>query len=316
MKEDFHNGLIKELKTSQNVSYILEDGSLFNLTAYKVLASQEKNGFIKCAKVLYNGKIKLLYFTSGKKNLKNMMSIIDSDTFLVIVSNLIKAVIDLKNIGFLDCRNLDLSFDKIFIDPHTLSVSLIYLPVFGSDDDTASFENDLRSDLIKLITSTPSLANSKIAKVSSYLSNGSLSLNDLYKSIGTECQYGSLNNTFNDKHEFNNKKENAFASQPILVFTSLDSNNPVKLTVNSSPFFIGKNPAKVDGVISFNKAIGRVHCRFIYQNGNYYIIDGDGTKNSTNGTYVNGARLQGMQPFPVKNGDVIRLANSDFSIRI
>lgn len=316
MKENFHNGLITELKPAQNVSYVLENQSLFNLTAYKVLSSQEKNGFIKCAKVLYNGKIKLLYFTSGKKNLKNMMSLVDADTFLVIVSNILKSVIDLKNIGFLDCSNLDLSFDKIFIDPHTFSVSLIYIPVFGSDDDTTSFENDLRTNLIKLITSTPSLANSNMAKVSAYLSNGSLSLNELYKNIVAQCQYSSLSNEYIGKQEINHKQDIPFTSQPILVFASLDSNNPVRLTVNTSPFVIGKNPAKVDGVISFNKAIGRVHCRFIYQNGSYYIIDGDGMKSSTNGTFVNGARLHGLQPYPVKNGDVIRLANSDFSVSI
>ena len=316
MKDNFHNGLITELKTAPNVSYVLENRSLFNLTAYKVLSSQEKNGFVKCAKVLYNGKIKLLYFTAGKKNLKNMMSLIDADSFLVIVSNIIKAVIDLKNIGFLDCSNLDLSFDKVFVDPHTLSVSLIYLPVFGKNDDTASFENELRSSLIKLITSTPSIANSKISKVSAYLSNGSLSLNELYKSIVMECQYGSLNNGFFNKQEFKHKSNTPFNTQPVLMFNSLDSNNPVKLTVNTSPFVIGKNPAKVDGVIGFNKAIGRVHCRFVYQNGTYYIIDGDGIKSSTNGTYINGVRLQGQQPYPVKNGDIIRLANSDFSVSI
>ena len=37
---------------------------------------------------------------------------------------------------------------------------------------------------------------------------------------------------------------------------------------------------------------------------------------SANGTYVNKAKLQPNQSTPIKNGDVIRLANSDFQVSI
>ncbi len=312
MKDLLQSGKISEHKSSQNIAYILEDPSLFNLTGYKVLVSQEKNSFIKCAKVLHNGKIKLLYFTSGKKNLKNMMSLIDTDTFITIVSNIIKTVIDIKNNGFLSCQNLDLSFDKIFVDTHTLEVNLIYLPISNTSDDISSFENELRTDLIKVIASTPSLTNSKMNKISGHLSNGALSLNELYQSIREENQ-SSGNGSYSVEYD---DRIHVFGSQPTLTFTSLDPNNPLSFEIKSPEYIIGKNPSKVNGVISFNKAIGRVHCRFIFQNNCYYIVDGDGIKGSTNGTYVNGIRLRDLQLFPVKNGDVIRLANSDFSIHI
>lgn len=319
MKEFLQNGKISELKGSQNVSYILEEPTLFNITGYKVLTSQGKNGFVKCAKVLYNGKTKLLYFTSGQKNLKNMMALIDTDTFIKIILNLIKSVIDVKNNGFLSCQNIDISFDKIFVDTHTLAVNLIYLPIYNDNDDVLAFENDLRTELIKVITSTPSLANSKMSKVSSCLSNGSLSIEELYKAIKAESAGGGY---YRDDKEWGGPPSGGGSTggggsfnQPTLTFTSVDPRNPVNFIIKSSEYIIGKNPQKVNGVISFNKAIGRVHCRFIFRNNAYYIIDGDGTKNSTNGTYINGSRLRDTQPHPVKSGDVIRLANSDFSIR-
>lgn len=37
---------------------------------------------------------------------------------------------------------------------------------------------------------------------------------------------------------------------------------------------------------------------------------------SANGTYVNKIRLQPNQPYPINNGDIIRLANSDFQVSI
>lgn len=314
MTELIQSGKISELKNSQNIAYILEEPALFNLTGYKVLMSQERNGFIKCAKVLHNGKIKLLYFTSGHKNLKNMMPLIDTDTFVIVISNLLKAVIDIKNNGFLSCQNLDLSFEKVFVDQHTFEVSLIYLPIQDDSIDELEFENNLKTNLIKVIASTPSLTNTKMNRISSLLSNGSLSLRELYNALKSESSgkvYKVTPPNTDEKKIIPNQ-----SGQPALKFISLDANHPIKLTVTTPEYIIGKNPAKVNGVIDFNKAIGRVHCRFVYQNGQYFIIDGDGTKCSTNGTYVNGSKLSNMQPCAIKNGDRIQLANSDFAIQI
>ena len=313
MKEFLQSGKITELKNTQNVSYILEDASLFNLTGYKVLKSQGNSDFVSCAKVLHNGKTKLLYFTSGKKSFKSMLSLIDSDSFITIIANILKAVIDIKNNGFLTCNNLDLNYDKIFIDSHTFTVHLIYLPINNDNDDISAFENEFRTDLIKIITSTPSLSNPKMNKISSFLSNGSLSLNELYKNIRSESSGQPYISGNEADDNLKDKKSNESMPQPTLALTSLDPQNPLKLTINSSIYVLGKNPSKVNGVISFNKAIGRVHCRIVFNNG-YFIIDGDGTKPSTNGTYVNNVRLRNTSPFPIKSGDVIRLANSDFSI--
>ena len=55
------DNLIKEKRDITNISYILEESSLFFETGYKVLQNQEKNGFIKAVKVIHNGKIKLIY---------------------------------------------------------------------------------------------------------------------------------------------------------------------------------------------------------------------------------------------------------------
>ena len=43
MDELLEQGLIKELTGTQNVQYVFEDPSLFSLTEYKVLRSQNKN---------------------------------------------------------------------------------------------------------------------------------------------------------------------------------------------------------------------------------------------------------------------------------
>ena len=81
---------------------------------------------------------------------------------------------------------------------------------------------------------------------------------------------------------------------------------------SQSEFVIGKNPALVDGPITFNKAISRIHCKIVKEGEGYRICD----LNSANGTYVNGERLEPNEQRIIKKGDIVRLANSDFEIII
>lgn len=307
------SGYLKEMKNSQNVAYVLENENTFMQTGYKVLKNQEKNRFIKCVKVKYNGKIKLLYFTAGYKSLNNIIHNIDGDTFVGIITSLLHSVIEIKNNGFLLCQNLDLSLDKIFVDQNTMSVCLIYLPINVPPIDMATFENELRTQLIKLITSVPMLETPKINTISSYLSNGTLSLEELYKKIYEQTgdiyrKRSSLQEKIN-KDISEDKKINGGA-QPVLTVTAINGPAELMFKINKNEFVIGRNPATTDGTVTYNKAIGRRHCKFIYENNNYYIVD----LNSANGTYVNNKRIAPMQPHLVKNGDSIRLANSDFVI--
>lgn len=340
MNNLIQNGIVSELTGVSNVSYILEDKSSFAITEYKVLKSQEKH-FIKCAKVLYNGKIKLLYFTANRKSFKNLIPSLDSDTFLTIVANIISTVVDINNNGFLSSLNLDLSFDKIYVDESNLSVNLIYIPVNNPNVDLSSFENEFRTEIIKLITSIPSFANDKMARVSGYLSNGILNMHQLYQQICSEIK-GMTGNLVNNGSAGGSRGSSASSgtsssgmggtqggmssgqgsssgasgyqggSQPALRFYSVNTPEAIDFRINAKEFIIGKNPTAVNGAITFNKAISRVHCKIIYQQNSYFIVD----LGSANGTYVNKMRISPQQPCRIKNGDNIKLANSEFMVQI
>ncbi|MDO5603010.1 MAG: FHA domain-containing protein [Oscillospiraceae bacterium] len=301
-------GMMTEVKDAQNVAYILHDNGQFLPTGYKVLKSQEKNGFIKCTKLLYNGKVKLLYFTSGYKSLKNMLPTLEADMFISIVTNLLSVVLGIQNNGFLSCSNLDLAFDKIFVDQKTLAVNLIYLPVNIPQGDAVSFENELRTQLIKIITSTPALTNERIKGFCAQLSDGNLSLRELYEQICAE-QKGARPSAY---IQGPSSARPAQSGQPELIFSAVNAPVHLAFKVSRPEFVIGKNTGAVDGAVTFNKAVSRIHCKLVYQNGAYYIMD----MGSANGTYVNGSRIPPQQLQAVKNGDAVRLANSDFLIQI
>lgn len=74
---------------------------------------------------------------------------------------------------------------------------------------------------------------------------------------------------------------------------------------------IGKSKDRVNGVIIGNPAVSRVHCKILYQNGTYFIVD----MGSSNGTFLNGKRVSATEPLPIQNGSRIRIANIELMVR-
>ena len=98
---------------------------------------------------------------------------------------------------------------------------------------------------------------------------------------------------------------------PTIAIVREDALESVNIPITKENFLIGKSVQMADGVISFNKAISRIHCRIIYIDGRYFIKD----EKSVNGTFVNNRRVHVDGQVPIKTGDIIRLANSDFQVK-
>lgn len=281
-----------------NFCYILEDNGLFLNTEYKMLQGKNNSSFVKCMKLLYNGKIELCYLTKGLKSFASMLPALDADSFLKLVGNILSNILDVQHYGFLACNKVDISFEHIFVDPTTFQVSLVYLPLSKElySDETV-FENELRTSLVKLISSMPLLSSPKNHQLSAHLSNGTYSIEDLYSWVKK------------GKTDWDMPKVQTATA---LYLCSMDGKNPLRLQMNKDCYVVGKNPAKVDGLVTFNKMISRVHCRLDREDGRYLITD----LQSANGTYVNDVKIEPNKPCPVKNGDMVRLANSTFQIVI
>lgn len=294
------NNCIKEMECGSNFSYILNDSSSFLSTEYKVLQSQTDNCFVKCMKMMYNGKVQLYYLTKGLKPFASMIPSLDAENFLTIVSNLLTDIIDVKHNGFLSCQNIDISFERIYVDPTTYKVSLVYLPLNQHIyEDNSSFENELRTGLVKLISGISTLSTSKTMQFSADLSDGTLTIEDLERRL----KGGKIDESFIKDIPKETGK---------LRIIAMNAPTRVEIEVTKDEFIIGKKPELCDGVISFNKMISRSHCK-INKRGNQFVIT---DLQSANGTYVNRVRLQPNQPHPINNGDVVRLANSDFQVSI
>lgn len=294
------NDFIEKVSLGSNFAYIINENNTFLSTEYKVLHSQTEDRFVRCMKLIYNGKIQLYYLTDGLKTLAEIIPAIDAEKFMIIACNLFADIISVKNNGFLSCQNLDISFDRIIIDQSTYSVRLVYLPISQKFyKDMFTFENTLRMNLIEFIRNTPSIDSPRIADFLVALSNSTLTLEDIYENIKF--------NSKNQAEEKNNQIVSTTTKSEKMKLIAQNTPVPLEIEITKNEFILGRKQELVDGVITVSKMIGRTHCKIIKSKNCFAIID----LQSANGTYVNGVRLQPNNPCPIKNGDLIRLANCE-----
>ena len=87
--------------------------------------------------------------------------------------------------------------------------------------------------------------------------------------------------------------------------------NGEKISIDVTPFTIGKDSNNMDFVIN-NNSVSRHHATIIYEDGSYYIMD----NHSTNGTTIEGIRLQPDERAEIGNGYIISLGNESFQAHI
>lgn len=82
--------------------------------------------------------------------------------------------------------------------------------------------------------------------------------------------------------------------------------------LEKSTNIIGKSNTRADICIKNNPAVGNVHCRIIYVDGDFYLEDNQ----SLNGTYLKNEKLEQGQKILLESGNRIRLADEEFVFAI
>ena len=312
MNRFMEQGILKEVKAKGTISYILEESTMLSATGYNILKSQGFKKFIRCEKCLYNGKVKLVFLPEDNVPLRSIIGELDVKTTIAVMEKLLRAIIETKNNGFLSYQNIELDLDKIFIDQSLQDIKLVYLAINSLDENKARLEADCRTLLLEMLPA-PWSSEQMINEFRLQVADKKVSLETLLRLLEEYAK----NTVFTSE---------SIVTQPIV--TSPIVNSPRSMprmkiylkdypdrelfAVTKTEFIMGKSQRFADGIISFNEAISRKHCKIVWDMQQFVIIDLE----SSNHTYLNGQKLAAGRPYAVNDGDMVRMANSDFLIRI
>lgn len=295
-------GILSEIKCDANLSYIVNEDTAFLPTEYKVLRHQQNSVFVDGCRILFNGKIQLYYFTNEYISLETEIKQVKEDEVIDLLINLYKSLIEVKNNGFLNLKSVVINLAHIYVHRVTKQVKLIYLPLNRREySDDTGFENKLCEELAEGIKAANIHDGHKIPWITEQLMDKTLGLEQLYAILKNSKSIKKSEKGFEKKH-----------GTAYLKIYSEDANHPMIFTVSKEKFLIGRKNSAVDGVISFNQLVGRIHCQINRQGFNFTIMD----LQSVNGTYINGKRLRPNIEYPISDGDRLKIATSEFSVRI
>ena len=91
---------LSEVVGTNNVAYMLNNNKDFSVTGYKVMQNQTTSGLLRCAKIMYNGHIKLTYIIGQYKPLSFVATRYGVSELSVIIFNLIQRAMEIKTNGF------------------------------------------------------------------------------------------------------------------------------------------------------------------------------------------------------------------------
>ena len=320
MQNSLFDEQIVEVTGSSNTSYILKNHDMFYDIGFRVMKNQKSGSIMECHQLKYNGKYKFVFFTDEYTRLSDLISSVEPDRIMVIISNLIRSIEDVQSNGFLNVACIDNRLDHIFVDNRTFAVRLIYLPINipMNGMKKAEFESDVRAQLIKLIQNLPNAGTGKLIELENVLMDRNImSLAGVAKELHVSPVGQQILNTVPVSAQRKKVQEEPVQSKPVKAQSASLENQYIlisqagkeNITVTKSQFLIGKSADKVDGVISGNSAVSRVHCEIIVNDlGGITIMD----KGSANGTFVNGSRIATEQQTALRINDRIKIANEEY----
>lgn len=309
MKGSLEQTFADRRESEQAVSYLLRDESSFSQTRMKAIESGQDPCIIQCVRVLYNGRTKLVYLTGAYRRLDQCLPDMDADRFRTLAAELIREVGNIRYNSILSCECVDLAAERIFLDWGSGRIRLVCLPVKDSQPlPEAEFESILRQLLLAWLGRLAPEQQQELAPLAAKLGDGRTPLAALADSLGRDESRDR-----NAEPEPLTWSASKAAAGETLVLDSVGIVPPITFSVDHVPFIIGRKEGAVDGLVPGEyMRVGRRHCRIERTGDRYQVVD----ENSTNGTWVNDERLRPLVPETLSQGDVLRVANLSFTVKL
>lgn len=125
--------------------------------------------------------------------------------------------------------------------------------------------------------------------------------------------YNSKSEDFEDNRNETSVLSNDYGATCVLSGNLLSAmlircNTGEHIDITKQIFRLGKDKEQVDYCVMNNTNVSRLHASIVYRQGSYHLID----EKSTNGSFINGNRINPEYENLLQQGDIIRLANEEF----
>ena len=282
-----------------------------------------------------DGERKLCYLAPIGVTLEEYLgSGISKNDFFLVFAQILEVTKSVDRNSF-NINNLVMNLKYVFVNKATKEVHFIYQPITSQkiSSNLASFlysvaDNtrlDLKEDLKPLNEMMAFIRGLNVVTATAVENYILKVYPQIYKQVKrqkpgqSETLVGS--DVYYRRNEWDKRKQQ-YDDEATSLLTNINQsqnyaylikkNSFDRIDVNKPVFRIGKERSYADYSVMNNNAVSRLHADIINKNGVYFIKD----NNSTNGTFVNGVRIQSNIEVEIFDGNTITLANEEFDFHI
>ncbi len=288
---------------SDYLAYTFEaNDSMFMLGMRFVNKSQED--IISAVDVIHNDSIRLLYGIDGYKPLAEVTGTIANSELAIALMKFIQSIRKIEDNDFLKISAIDINFNRLFYDVKTKSIKYVLLPINYECDlhDGESWSASFRKTILILLNKIFATMPEKYYETYYAVLDDTKTDYDVLDYL-SRYEFGLFNeeNTQLKQDETQDGKTSL-----VLEHKGIDGN--YVFMINKPEYVLGKS-AKADGTIVCSTSVSRNHCRII-KKGNRFMVE---DINSTNGTKINGYSLNPHEAYYINNGDILTVADVEFT---
>ena len=306
------------IQYKDHIAYQFENSEMIFAVAKRVLGKLKVENVMNGLEVTYNGKPRIIYETQGQQPLVGMLQTMDGRSAYRILMQFLRLILRFEENDFLQKEVIDVNIYHIFYDVENETIKCCALPIDGECDyhEKTGWQGKYRQTLATLLKICFKDAPHGYRELYNQIFDGRKTDTEIVEYL-LDCNYQwyGLGSSITGK-EYNENKltkpaENVAVEKPILELEYASDHGNEKITVMNEPFTVGSLKGTADARIAIG-ALSRQHCTIKKTNGILSIID----NNSTNGSYMNGVRLKPEVAYVMKDGDILRLADIEFKIKI
>ena len=273
------------------MSVILVDDTLFLRSEYRIVRDHARDLFVPCEKAAVNGQLQLLYFWEKLTPLSELAGTLNEAECFRILTELGEHFVQMQENGFLTSGRILLDMERIFADPASMRIFLVYLPIRSLTDNPFQKEKAIRTSLLRIASSMNGIGGEYLKELCGIFADPALTLSEMRSRMASVRR---LPLELLEVSDGNRVSETA-GSRRIIVsgeYTLIGKSSGANVRIRNDP------------------AVSRRHCCLTWRNGSYEIED----LGSTNGTWLNGVLLRKGMRQAVKEGDRIGIADLTFEV--
>lgn len=296
-----------------HIAYTFEEQETVYQLGLRYIKKLPIREIIPFVKVVHDGCDRVMYEKEQLHNLCEIALALTNSELAIALKQFCENMFAIEDTDYIAMTAIDVKYERLLYDTKQKAIRMIVLPVQSPCDfhDGESWGNAFRRMLLMLLHT--------IFKESP----------EKYQ----EAYYAIMDETKNEKDVLAYMREYSFGVQKVEEKVAVEKSKETKqeetavrklclehtgvlgsliFVVTKPEYILGKASSSVDGVIPSTDMISRRHCA-IYQAQDRYAVEDLG---STNGTKINGYRIDPGQRFYLNHGDVLSLADVDFNVVI